>query len=141
MWIYSHTFTHTPSHTHSSRRSSSHLDLPVKGGSSRHSSNRYEPYSTTSSRKARELATPGSLNLMNMPVLNANKKPSHFGLPKYGTPLSSPAMAPSISPTPQGKVGMALGTSGGGFSHVLPTISLNSGTSVSIPNAGVCVCS
>ncbi len=79
------------SHTH--RRPSSQLDLPLRDGS-RHSA-RYEPYPSRS--KARELSTPGSLSLMNIPQLSAKNKLSRHGLPKYTTPLSSPALAPPPS--------------------------------------------
>lgn len=78
-------------------------------------------------KKAKELATPGSLNLTVVPHLNVKRKLSRFGMPKYTTPLSSPAMplAP-LSPTVQGKVGTpGPGTAGG--SGPAPTISISSG--------------
>lgn len=115
----------------SHRRLSGQLDLPLKTGTPRHGG-RYHPYPNTSTnsmaKKAKELATPGSLNLMNIPHLNVKRKLSRFGMPKYTTPLSSPAlpMAP-LSPTAQGKVGGTPGSMGTGGGGTVPTISVSSG--------------
>ena len=119
----------------SHRRLSSHLELPLKTGTIRHSgTGRYHPYpnfgGNSVSKKAKELATPGSLNLMNIPHLNVKRKLSRFGMPKYTTPLSSPAlpMVP-LSPTAQGKVGGTPGSVAAGGSSTVPTISVSSGAS------------
>ncbi len=62
---------------HSNRRSSAHLDLPLRTGT--RSSSRYEPY--PSGRTMRELATPGTLHLANTPILNIKRRLSKPGLP------------------------------------------------------------
>lgn len=129
---------------HSShRRLSSQLELPLKSGTPRHgAAGRYHPYSNTSgnsmAKKAKELATPGSLNLMNIPHLNVKRKLSRLGMPKYTTPLSSPAlpMVPA-SPTAQGKVGGTPGSIGAGGSGSVPTISVSSGAP---PTSGTSEC-
>ena len=126
----------------SHRRLSSHLELPLKAGTPRHgAAGRYHPYPNATgnsmAKKAKELATPGSLNLMNIPHLNVKRKLSRFGMPKYTTPLSSPAlpMVP-LSPTDQGKVGATPGAVGaGGGSGTVPTISVSSGAQ---PTSGMC---
>ena len=119
----------------SHRRLSSHLELPLKTGTPRHgATGRYHPYSNfggnSVSKKAKELATPGSLNLMNIPHLNVKRKLSRFGMPKYTTPVSSPAlpMVP-LSPTAQGKVGGTPGSVSTGGNGTVPTISVSSGAS------------
>ena len=89
-------------------------------------------------KKAKELATPGSLNLMNIPHLSVKRKLSRLGIPKYTTPLSSPAlpMVP-LSPTGQGKVGGTPASLGAGASAAVPTISVSSGAQ---PTSGTCAC-
>ena len=79
-------------------------------------------------KKAKELATPGSLNLTVVPHLNVKRKLSRFGMPKYTTPLSSPAMplAP-LSPTSQGKIGRTPGPGTAGGGGPVPVISVSSG--------------
>ena len=108
------------------RRQSSQLDLPLRTPNSRHSSlGRYEPYSSTR-RKAKELATPGSLNLMNQPALTANKLSRQRAVPQYTTPMTSPGLLPSLSPTVHGKVGVVSSATSAGMSLPLPSINLNS---------------
>ncbi len=75
-----------PPHTHSNRRSSAHLDLPLRTGT--RSSSRYEPY--PSGRPMRELATPGALHLANTPILNIKRRLSKPGLPMWALVLLQP---------------------------------------------------
>ena len=84
--------TNSSSNIHRHRRSSAHLDLPLRTGT--RSSTRYEPYPTSGKRGMRELATPGTLHLTNTPILNIKRRLSKPGLPMWVmAPLSWRALA------------------------------------------------
>lgn len=122
------------------RRQSGQLDLPLRMSNPRTSGGRYEPYSTRASR-AKELATPGSLNLMNQPALLANKLSQQRALPRYAAPLSSPGLMPALSPTVHGKGITSSLASSLGMSLPLPSINLSSGpTTTSSSGAVMLMC-
>lgn len=114
------------------RRPSTQLDLSLNP---RNSSGRYKPYSQRS--RAKELATPGSLNLMNQPALTASKLRGQRAVPKYTTPMSSPGLLPTLSPTVHGKPGITSSASSMGMSLPLPSISLNSAPTTTSSSGGM----
>ena len=118
------------------RRQSGQLDLPLNMSNHRNSlGGRYEPYSTRSTR-AKELATPGSLNLFNQPALIANKLSRQRAVPKYAAPMASPGLMPILSPT-HGKMNASSMASSLGMSLSLPSITLSSGPTTT-SSSGTC---
>lgn len=120
------------------RRQSSQLDLPLRGSNLR--TGRYEPYSSSRRSRAKELATPGSLILMNQPALTANKLSRQRAVPKYTTPMSSPGLLPALSPTVHGKMGLTPSAPSLGMTLPLPSISLNSAPTTTSSAGGTVQC-